>query len=52
MSEKPVPQFLQDLDILNLHECEITLQQISVKGEDGSEELLAVSKGWCRCSFE
>ena len=41
--EKPVPQFLQDLDILNLHECEITSQQISVKGEDGSEELLAVA---------
>ena len=40
--EKPVPTFLQDLDILNLHECEITSQQISVKGEDGSEELLAV----------
>ena len=41
--EKPVPQFLQDLDILNLHECKITSQQISVKGEDGSEELLAVA---------
>ena len=41
--EKPVPAFLQDLDILNLHECEITSQQISVKGEDGSEELLAVA---------
>ena len=40
---KPVPQFLQDLDILNLHECEITSQQILVKGEDGSEELLAVA---------
>ena len=41
--EKPVPTFLQDLDILNLHECEITSQQILVKGEDGSEELLAVA---------
>ena len=41
--EKPVLQFLQDLDILNLHECEITSQQISVKGEDGLEELLAVA---------
>ena len=35
--EKPVPTFLQDLDILNLHECEITSQQISVKGEDCEE---------------
>ena len=41
--EKPVPAFLQDLDILNLHECEITSQQISVKGGDSSEELLAVA---------
>ena len=41
--EESVPTFLQDLDILNLHECEITSQQISVKGEDGSKELLAVA---------
>ena len=40
---KPVPQFLQDLDILNLHECKITSQQILVTGKDGSEELLAVA---------
>ena len=33
----------QHLDILNLHECEITSQQILVKGEYGSEELLAVA---------
>ena len=31
------------LDILNLHECKITSQQISVKCEDCSEELLAAA---------